>query len=126
MVQAQQTMFGGDPNCAVGRSCDRSHQFVAEQGRFDPVKPAGLEVGKSFLSSDPERPIRGGVEGRDKAPWQTGRVVVVKDGELNAIEAGEAAFGAQPEVSVARLSDGLNRILGKTVLDLPNVVAIDS
>jgi hypothetical protein len=43
-------------------------------------------------------------------------VLLIEDGELNAIEAGNASFGSDPEVSVVSLEDLVNTILRKAVL----------
>jgi len=50
-----------------------------------------------------------------------GGVALVEDGELHAVETDEAAFRPQPQVSVARLRDRLDRVLREAVLRLPDL-----
>ena len=49
-------------------------------------------------------------------------VLLVEDGELGTIEAGDASFGSYPEVSIARLKYLVNTVLRQTVLTRPRLM----
>jgi hypothetical protein len=49
-------------------------------------------------------------------------VLLVEDGELDTIEAGDASFGSYPEVSITRLKYLVNTILRQTVLTRPRLM----
>ena len=53
-----------------------------------------------------------------------GRVALVEHRELHAVEAHEAPLGAEPDVSVARLEDRLDRVLRQARVGLPDLVRV--
>jgi len=48
----------------------------------------------------------------------------VEEGEIDAIEANEAAIGREPQVAVLSLADGVDGVLGQTVVGLPELLAV--
>jgi hypothetical protein len=48
---------------------------------------------------------------------------VIEDFEIDAIEAGDAVFGCDPDVAVLRLKDAMNAVLRKPVLRGPGLVS---
>ena len=53
-----------------------------------------------------------------------GRVALVEHRELHAVEADQAALGAEPDVAVAGLENRLDRVLGQAVVGLPDLVGV--
>jgi hypothetical protein len=52
------------------------------------------------------------------------RIPLVENGEVNAVEAGESGLGAEPEIAVARLDNGLDGILRQALFSLPDIVIV--
>jgi hypothetical protein len=50
-------------------------------------------------------------------------VLLVEDGELDTVEAGDASFGSDPEVSITSLEYLVNTVLRKTVLARPRLMS---
>ena len=85
---------------------------------------ATAPTGKPFPGADPNRPIA-----RHKqalyliAGEMLIRRVLPRDGS-DTIEAKQAKFRAQPEITVGRLGNGVDDVLGKAVAAVPRLVGV--
>jgi len=83
-----------------------------------------LPTGQPFVSANPKSSIARDEEFANKAagkmliPWRLPRDAP------NAIEAKQAEFRAQPEITVGRLRDRLDGAFGKAFADLPRRVRV--
>jgi hypothetical protein len=53
---------------------------------------------------------------------ERGVVLLVEGGELDAVEAGDASFGSDPEVSITSLEYLVNTVLRETVVARPSLM----
>jgi len=83
-----------------------------------------LPTGQPFVSANPKRSIArdeefaNKVAGKMLVPWR------LPQDAANAIEAKQAEFRAQPEITVGRLRDRLDGAVGKAFADLPRGVRV--
>ncbi len=113
-----------DPDVAVRGLAHRPGRDSLCEPGVEVRDDSGFETGDSSGQADPE-PAPGVLEERrDGAAPQLGIRPFVPDAEAHAVEPREALLGADPEVSVAGLEQGLDRVLGKALLRLPRVEAV--
>ncbi len=101
------------------------HDAVRQARRsFEPGERVVPVAYQAAARADPEgaRPVL--VEGLHVRVLEGRGILLVEDHEAHAVEADEALLGAEPEVTVARLDDGANRVLRKALLGRPDAVPV--
>ena len=105
------------------RLLDHGADGVAGRAQLLPVlrEDAFLVVGQAAgQGPDPEAAIPGRLERRDVVVPEGPALVVVGD-ELAAVVAGQPLLGAEPEIAVRALIDGVDRVLGQSVTREPGL-----
>ena len=122
-LQVRQPVVGANPEAAIAVGGQRS-DAVARQAvrRCEGGEAAVLETGQpAAIGPDPES--RGAIlrQRPDLALLELARYPVVEAREPHAVEAGEPAARADPQVAVSRLDDGVDVVLREPVRLLPQV-----
>ncbi len=79
---------------------------------------------QAVRSGGPERAVARLGEGTDEVAAQLRRRAPVEEGEFYAVKADEPAVGGEPQVAVMRLPNGVDGVLGKAVIGLPELLAV--
>ncbi len=124
--ETEETVVGAYPKHAVAGFDDRADERVA--------KTFGLAIGAegaaavaqepASIGAGPEAAIAAYGQTKDAVLMEGGRVVAIVHDEFGAIETHQAARCADPQIVVRRLREGLNGILGKAVLRLPDAARV--
>ncbi len=114
---------GPDPEDAPAVARERLDLQPRQPGlRTECLEPAPRHPEEAAtVRSDPERPVEVGEEREDGADGELGVRPVVEQGELGPVESDEPFLGPDPEVSLGRLGDRLDRVLGEALAGLPRV-----
>src|SRR5260221_275698 len=118
--------IGPHPEAFAVVLVDRAHDIVGQAGGGGKTRKhvGPVAAQPASAGADPEVALRVFEEHVDMRIRQLGRVLAFEDHEADPVEADEARLGAEPEMPVAGLDDGTDRILGKALLDGPDAVAV--
>src|SRR6185503_21214846 len=81
------------------------------------------ELDEAIGGSDPEGAVCVLGDAAGVAAGEGGGVFVVEDFEVDAVEAGDAVFGGDPDVAVARLEDLMDAVLRKPIFSRPGLMS---
>ena len=108
----------------IGRGGERENGTLARiSAERNAAEAAGSVAHEAASGADPERAIACLGETGDVVALKCGLVFMTKEGEGEAIEAGQAAFGGDPEIAIAGLEDCMHAVLGETFFGGPDLVA---
>ena len=120
-----------DPERAVATAGDGSdlpaRSLFVRRVRFRAIRLEGAVLQTDEPAgggADPQAAVRVFQEGRDAAVAKRRRIRAAENREADAVEPRQAAPRAQPEVSVAGLNEGTDRILRQAVARQPHVQAV--
>src|SRR5579862_2585482 len=78
------------------------------------------------VGSDPQRAVRFGVQGSRIAVLQIGCVFPVINCKSHSVKADQPLLGSEPKITILGLCDGLNGVLRKTILNLPDIMGVNA
>ncbi len=118
---------GAQPKAPVGILEEAADLVAREPGTFgEQFEAAALEVAETAAAgAQPQRAVAGVGEQRQYVVDGKGRRGAGGEGgEADPVEAHEPLLGAQPQIAPIILDDGLDGILGETVLGGPCAVGV--
>ncbi len=103
-----------------------AHHLVGEPlTRANVGEDAVLQASQpSAVGTDPERTIASLQQRAHIVVTDGRRVRLVEHGEAHSVEPNQPSAGAQPQVAILRLDDGIDRVVGKPILVLPDLVDV--
>ena len=119
-------ILGGDPQPSLAVE-QRVHDFFLGQAVLDhPGAPAiaALDRDPAARGSDHQRAIFGGAHRAHAVVLQCRRVAAVEDMEFQAVVTGQAFPGAEPQVAVRGLRDGIDLVVRQALAGGPGLAEI--
>ena len=113
---------GPDPAARVLE--ERSDLGAVDAADRKGLEPIAAHVDEAAHGADPERAVAGGEQRLHPVVRERRRVARVENREADAVEAHEAFLRPEPEVSVAGLGDGGDRVLRQARVARPRVVPV--
>src|SRR5262249_14445573 len=111
-----------NPDRAVTILKERKHKFLANLGVQ--CHPPVLQTCQTFIGANPKAPIAAGEQVDNHARRQVLIGWRFPSDDPDAVEAKQPELRTQPEIAIARLSNGVNPSFGKTFAVLPRGVSV--
>jgi hypothetical protein len=125
-LPAEEAPVGSHPECLAPILIDGSNESVGQAfaGTVVPKDAAHVPDKAATFGSDPKRPIAPYSQSQNSIVVQGRRTRLVEDRKSESVKTGEAFRGANPKISVRRLAQRPDPVLGKPVLDSEQAVSV--